>query len=108
MKKYFIPIIGAISSGKTTFLKGFLGIDILETGSTTTTKFVCLIKNSDKFLFYHVIPKKEENVITFTKDGEVSEGDRGLDFKIPRREEPDLAHLSAKPDGERLTATKQC
>ena len=48
MKKYFVPIIGTISSGKTTFLKGFLGIDILETGSTTTTKFVCLIKNSDK------------------------------------------------------------
>ena len=32
MKKFFIPIIGNISFGKTTFLKGFLGIDFLETG----------------------------------------------------------------------------
>ena len=82
MKKYFIPIIGAISSGKTTFLKGFLGIDILETGSTTTTKFVCLIKNSDNFLFYHVLPKKEENIITFTKEGEVSEGEEQIIAKM--------------------------
>lgn len=78
MKKYFIPIIGTISSGKTTFLKGFLGIDFLETGSTTTTKFVCLIKNSDKYLFYHVLPKKEENIISFTKEGEISEGEEQI------------------------------
>ena len=82
MKKYFIPIIGAISSGKSTFLKGLLGIDILETGSTTTTKFVCLIKNSDKFLFYHVIPKKEEKIISFTKEGEISEGEEQIIAKM--------------------------
>ena len=64
---YFIPIIGTISSGKTTFLKGLLGIDILETGSTTTTKFVCLIKNSDKYLFYHVLPKKKKILYLFKK-----------------------------------------
>ena len=40
--KLFIPIIGSISAGKSTFLKGFLGIDELETGINTTTKFVCL------------------------------------------------------------------
>ena len=82
MKKFFIPIIGTISSGKTTFLKGFLGIDILETGSTTTTKFVCLIKNSEKYSFYHVIPKKEENYISFTKDGEISEGEEQIRAKM--------------------------
>ena len=82
MKKFFIPIIGTISSGKTTFLKGFLGIDILETGSTTTTKFVCLIKNSDKYSFYHVIPKKEENNISFTKEGEISEGEEQIREKM--------------------------
>ena len=42
----FIPIIGTISAGKTTFLRAFLGIDVLQVGSVTTTKFVCLIKNS--------------------------------------------------------------
>ena len=75
---YFIPIIGTISSGKTTFLKGLLGIDILETGSTTTTKFVCLIKNSDKYLFYHVLPKKENNFISFQKEGVLSIGEEKI------------------------------
>ena len=82
MKKFFIPIIGTISSGKTTFLKGFLGIDFLETGSTTTTKFICLIKNSDKYLFYHVLPNKEENIISFTKEGEISEGEEQIKEKM--------------------------
>ena len=82
MKKYFIPLIGVISSGKTTFLKGLLGIDILETGSSTTTKFVCLIKNSDKYLFYHVIPKKEKNIISLTKEGEIFEGEEKIKSKM--------------------------
>ena len=70
MKKYYIPIIGSISSGKTTFLKGFLGIDLLQSGSTTTTKFVCLIKNSTNYSFYHVLPKKKDNTLSFEKSGE--------------------------------------
>ena len=69
MKSYFIPIIGAIPAGKPTLLNGFLGIDLLETGLTTTTKFVCLIKNSDKTLFYRLIPKREKNLLTFIKEG---------------------------------------
>ena len=82
MKKYFIPIIGTISSGKTTFLKGFLGIDFLETGSTTTTKFICLIKNSDKYLFYHVLPSKKDTIISFIKDGEVCKGEEKIKEKM--------------------------
>ena len=68
MKKKFIPIIGTISAGKSTFLQGLLGTSVLEAGSTTTTKFVCLIKNSEQTLFYHVIPKKEKD-IEFIKEG---------------------------------------
>jgi len=64
----FIPIIGTISAGKSTFLRAFLGIDVLQTGQTTTTKFVCLIKNSPNISFYHVIPKNE-NGITLEKEG---------------------------------------
>ena len=82
MKKYFIPIIGTISSGKTTFLKGFLGIDFLETGSTTTTKFICLIKNSDKYLFYHVLPSKKDTIISFIKDGEACKGEEKIKEKM--------------------------
>ena len=31
MNNYFIPIIGTISAGKTTFFNSLLGLDILET-----------------------------------------------------------------------------
>ena len=68
MNKKFIPIIGIISAGKSTFLQGLLGTDVLETGSTTTTKFICLIKNSDETKFYHVLPKRGEK-IEFIKEG---------------------------------------
>ena len=70
MKKKFIPIIGTISAGKSTFLQGLLGTNILETGSATNTKFICLIKNSEQTRFYHVKPKTE-NGIEFIKEGEV-------------------------------------
>jgi ABC-type cobalamin/Fe3+-siderophores transport system ATPase subunit len=59
MKK-FIPIIGTISSGKSTFLKSLLGINSLEAGVSTTTKFVCIIQNSINTKFYHIIPKNKE------------------------------------------------
>ena len=65
----FIPIVGTISAGKSTFLRAFLGIDVLQTGQTTTTKFVCLIKNSDQISFYHVIPVINDGII-FEKEGE--------------------------------------
>ena len=68
MKKKFIPIIGAISAGKSTFLQGLLGTSVFETGAGTTTKFVCLIKNSNLTRFYHVIPKKEEKGLEFQED----------------------------------------
>ena len=68
MSKCYIPIIGTISAGKSTFLKAFLGIEVLETGATTTTKFICLIKNSNHTSFYHVIPNTY-NGVSFNKEG---------------------------------------
>ena len=53
-RRKLIPIIGTISSGKSTFLKALLGTNVLQVGSTTTTKFVCLIKNSEDIKFYKV------------------------------------------------------
>ena len=75
---YYIPIIGAISAGKSTFLNAFLGINILETGLTTTTKFVCLIKHSQNISFYHVIPKKE----SFIKEGNEIKSEPQIKQKI--------------------------
>ena len=81
MKKYFIPIIGTISAGKSQFLQGLLGTNVLQSGSTTTTKFVCLIKNSLQLNFYHVIPKKEKG-ITFEKEGEEIKEKEKIKLKI--------------------------
>jgi len=81
MKRKYIPIIGTISAGKSTFLRAFLGTDLLQTGASTTTKFICLIKNSEKTCFYHVLPKTT-NGIEFYKDGEVITEEEQIKKKI--------------------------
>ena len=81
MSNYYIPIIGAISAGKSTFLKAFLGINVLETGQTTTTKFICFIKHSNETKFYHVIPKYEKT-LTFIKEGIETKGDENIKKRI--------------------------
>ena len=84
MCDYYIPIIGTISAGKTTFLNSLLGFDLLQVGSITTTKFVCLIKNSSKTSFYHVIPRREKNDIIFPKEGEEIEDEKEIKIKIEK------------------------
>ena len=70
MSQRCIPIIGEMSAGKSNFLNAFLGLDnILETGVTTTTKFVCLIKNNSTTKFYHVIPRRQSGYLVFNKEG---------------------------------------
>jgi len=81
MPRKFIPIIGTISAGKSTFLQGLLGTNALESGSTTTTKFVCLIQNSKQTKFYHVIPKKRNN-IEFIREGNEITGEENIKNKI--------------------------
>ena len=84
MNKKFIPIIGTISAGKSTFLQGLLGINVFETGSTTTTKFVCLIKNNNQTRFYHIIPEKNNNIIEFKRSEQKEEviGEEKIKNKI--------------------------
>ena len=46
IKRFAIPVIGRISSGKSTFLNSILGLNnILESNSKITTKFVCIIRH---------------------------------------------------------------
>ena len=54
-QRKIIPIIGIISSGKSTFLQALIHSDILESGGTTTTKFPCLIKNKIQVLFNFIM-----------------------------------------------------
>ena len=66
----YIPIIGQMSAGKSNFLNAFLGLEVLETGTSTTTKFICLIKNSSSSSFYHVIPTNQNGNLYFNKEGD--------------------------------------
>ena len=52
-----IPIIGTISSGKSLFLDNLLGLNLLESSSSITSKFVCIIRHNKSLLepkFYHI------------------------------------------------------
>lgn len=69
MNQIYIPIIGQMSAGKSNFLNAFLGLEVLETGISTTTKFICLIKNNNYTSFYHVIPSKKNGYLYFNKEG---------------------------------------
>ena len=74
-----IPVIGMVSSGKSTFLNSLLGIDVLEAKDNITTKFVCIIRyNPDLKLpkFYHVILKenKDSNDYDYYKEGKEAQG----------------------------------
>ena len=82
MRRKFIPIIGTISAGKSTFLQGLLGTDLLETGATTTTKFVCIIKNAKQTKFYHVIPQKNEEIEFIKEEDNEIIGEENIKAKI--------------------------
>ena len=43
---FSIPVIGMISSRKSTFLNSLLRIDLLETKDDVITKFVCIIRHN--------------------------------------------------------------
>ena len=69
IKRFTIPVIGRISSGKSTFLNAILGLDnILESNTDITTKFVCIIRHNqllDKPKIYSVKleERKEKQII---------------------------------------------
>lgn len=74
---YFsIPVIGKISSGKSTFLNSLLGLDCLESNIQITTKFICIIRhnkdNKKPRLFPVILEKRRseihKNAYNFIKD----------------------------------------
>jgi len=74
---YFsIPVIGTISSGKSTFLNSLLGLDCLESDIKITTKFICIIRHNPELsapkLFPVFLEKRRseanKNAYNFIKD----------------------------------------
>ena len=56
---YFsIPVIGKISSGKSTFLNSLLGLDCLESRTDITTKFICIIRHNPDNVIPRLYPAK--------------------------------------------------
>ena len=98
MSRKIVPLIGIISSGKSTFLQALINSEVLETGGTTTTKFPCLIKDNKKsssFQFYHVkiCPNEEER---FIREGEIISGEENIKIKIKeinQKEEKNVNNL---------------
>jgi len=81
-----IPVIGMVSSGKSTFLNSLLGIDVLEAKNDVTTKFVCIIRNNSKLsepIFYHLnlINDSKTNDYIYNQDGEISKGNEEIKKK---------------------------
>ena len=76
INRFAIPIIGAISSGKSTFLNNFLNLNnILQIGELVTTKFITIIrhdKNAEIPELYHVELERRfgENRFNFKEKGE--------------------------------------
>ena len=101
--KYAIPVIGMISSGKSTFLNSLLGLDLLETKDDVTTKFVCIIRHNKSLKepkFYHIKLEEEENEnYSFIKDGEEYYGKEDILKRISNintdesKKEPDYKEL---------------
>ena len=83
-RKYIIPIIGLLSSGKSTFINGiFLNKTILEVGMSHTTKFICIIRHEymladGKYRFTKV--KLDSN--SLIKDGDTIEDAVAIKNKI--------------------------
>ena len=87
-----IPIIGAISCGKSLFLDSLLGLNLLEIKSSTSSKFVCIIRHNKNLqvpIFYHITLKesgkdKKTGMTEYKaiKDGESIEGYENIKEKI--------------------------
>ena len=99
--EYFsIPVIGKISSGKSTFLNSLLGIDCLESATKITTKFICIIRHNEDNKTPRLFPviKKERKskinpkAVNFIKDeenelkGDLKEHIKNINRKIEKCE----------------------
>lgn len=81
ISRFAIPVIGKISSGKSTFLNALLGTQTLETNSCITTQFFCIIRHNPETtvpkLFSLEIDKKNQEIY-FKKKECVAEGEKKI------------------------------
>ena len=75
IERFFIPIIGSINSGKSTFLNSFLPFkNVLEMGEKVTTKFICIIRhkkdNQIPEIYNVELKKRNEYGFNFIEKGD--------------------------------------
>ena len=74
IKRFSIPIIGMISSGKSTFLNFLLGMNCLESGSDIVTKCVVIIRHNkdlepdERYAYSVNFKERNEGFYDFEKD----------------------------------------
>ena len=93
LRKYTIPIIGVLSSGKSTFLNGiFLNNSILEVGMKHTTKFICIIRHQNELPIgkYRFTKVKINSDYSLTKDGDTIEDEDAIKNKIAKINEKEV------------------
>ena len=92
-----IPIIGMVSSGKSTFLNSLLGTDVLEVKDDITTKFACVIRHNPNLkepIFYHLKLIKgnlESDDYIYIKDGNETIGADKIKEKISKINSDELS-----------------
>ena len=84
LRKYTIPIVGVLSSGKSTFINGiFLNSTILEVGMAHTTKFICIIRHQSELANgKYKFTKVKINSKSLLKDGDTIEDKTAIKNKI--------------------------
>ena len=74
MKQFLVPVIGVISSGKSSFLNALLGTEIFQIDSDITTQFFCIIRHNESLsnpILYKI--KEPENLNAPGLVGQVAE-----------------------------------
>ena len=108
IKRFCIPIMGVISSGKSTFMNYLLQLNnILEVGDLVCTQFICIIRHDEKATLPEIkevsIEKRYDEAYNFEEKGENLLNNNGEDSskllkeKIKKRND-EISHTRKNED----------
>ena len=101
MKNFLVPVIGVISSGKSSFLNALLGTEIFQIDSDITTQFFCIIRHNESLsnpILYKI--KEQENLNAPGLVGQVAEYEK--DTKNEEEDDDENANLITNAENKEL------
>ena len=101
MKKFLVPVIGVISSGKSSFLNALLGTEIFQIDSDITTQFFCIIRHNESLsnpILYKI--KEPEKLNAPGLVGQVAEYEK--DTKNEEEDDDENANLITNAENKEL------